>query len=219
MQSASNVKTTLTEFIKHRGLSEEDARKIKDGGLCVPDASKIIHYDESSPNIFLGVGIWSAKHGLSQGLPIDVLSPLLIAARICKITHGKIHLLIGDSFAVDSSQGRENITPKDIKNCADDYEYILANLVKSLKITELVEIHRLSALDGNVTYQEHIHLANVKMQQLCRTNCIATQSLDETNINYLVKQTAIGHFFKTHYQCGIKIGWCRYPKNIGYGIY
>ena len=101
-------------------------------------------------NIFIGIGLWSKKEGLSEGLPIDVMQMLLSAtimrAKIMEANpekSSKVIILIADSMAVREGADRENIS-----QIIKTYKRSLEPLLDMLNIKESSEIVLSSALEN-----------------------------------------------------------------------
>lgn len=68
-------------------------------------------------NIYMGIGLWSVRDGLSESLPIDVMQMLLSAtvmrSQIMEANHGKsskVILLIADSMAIREGAEKEKVS-------------------------------------------------------------------------------------------------------------
>src|ERR1700733_12668748 len=96
-----NISETLTQ-----GLS-----------LLTYNGDNIITPKDNQLNIFMGIGLWSVRDGLSEGLPIDVMQMLLSAtmmrSQILEANRGKsskIIVLIADSMAVREGADKERVS-------------------------------------------------------------------------------------------------------------
>ncbi len=150
-------------------------------------------------NIFMGIGLWSKKDGLSEGLPIDVMHMLLGAAlmrlQIAKES-SRIILLIADSMAI-----REGAEGKKVFELVQLYKKSLEPLLALLNIKENSEIILSSDLEKSKQYEESLKLVEDSpvAKQL--------QSDDPSHYAYIRTQTAINHYMNTHLDVGIKVGW------------
>lgn len=154
-------------------------------------------------NIFMGIGLWSVKDGLSEGLPIDVMQMLLSAAMLRSqiletnpSKSSKVIVLIADSMAV-----REGADKEKVSQIAQIYKKSLESLLGLLNLKESAEIALSSNLETCLLYQEvleNIHMSK-KLEQLKKE--------DEIHYNYVLTQTAITSYMCKHEQAGVKIGW------------
>lgn len=157
-------------------------------------------------NIFMGIGLWSVRDGLSEGLPIDVMQMLLSAtmmrSQILEANRGKsskIILLIADSMAV-----REGADKEKVLQLIKIYKRSLEPLLDLLNLKESSEIILSSELESCSRYQEV--LESVENSRIVKQLKIK----DEAHYAYVRTQTAIARYMNTYGHAGIKVGWmCR----------
>lgn len=154
-------------------------------------------------NIFMGIGLWSVRDGLSKGLPVDVMQMLLSAAlmrsQIMGANQGrssKVIILIADSMAI-----REGAEQEKVSLLVRIYKKSLETLLDLLSIKESSEIILSSELESSNPYKEV--LKSVKNSQIVRQ----LKEEDETHYAYIRTQVAITRYMSIHGQAGIKVGW------------
>lgn len=158
---------------------------------------------EKRLNIFMGIGLWSAKDGLSEGLPVDVMPMLLSAtimrSQILEANRGKsskIMVLIADSMAV-----REGADRQKVLQLIDTYKKSLEPLLELLNIKGSSEILLSSDLERCSEFQQV--LDSVENSQIVKQLKVG----DEAHYAYVRTQTVITRFMNTHRDVGIKVGW------------
>jgi hypothetical protein len=154
-------------------------------------------------NIFMGIGLWSVRDGLSEGLPIDVMQMLLSAtmmrSQILEANRGKsskIIVLIADSMAV-----REGADKEKASQLVQIYKKSLEPLLDLLNIKGSSEIILSSELENCSQYQEV--LESVEDSRIVKQLKVE----DEAHYAYVRTQTAITCYMNTHRHVGIKVGW------------
>lgn len=154
-------------------------------------------------NLFMGIGLWSLKDGLSEGLPVDVMHMLLPAAivrsQIMEANRGKpskILLLIADSMAV-----REGADKEKVSRLVEVYKKGLEPLLDLLNLKESTDITLSSVIESSRHYQDILTslenspiLARLKIE-------------DAPHYAYVLVQTAMTRYMNTHGQAGVKVGW------------
>lgn len=139
------------------------------------------------PNLYMGIGMWSAKEGLSQGLPIDVLQMLLAA----KTAKGKLIILLADSMAEQEGAKKEEVAA-----ITALYKKSLAPLLELLQIEDS-EIVLSSELEQEAKYQKTY--AELKLPPLLQE--------DQLHSQYIQTQTAITQYMHLYRDVGVKVGW------------
>ncbi len=154
-------------------------------------------------NIFLGIGLWSVKDGLSEGLPVDVMQMLLSATLMrLKIKEANpekssgVVILIADSMAIREGAGSEKVA-----QIVQIYKRSLEPLLELLKIREWSEIILSSDLEKCMEFQKA--LESVEKSKLAEQIKIE----DEVHYAYISTQTAITHYMEKYRKVGIKVGW------------
>lgn len=153
-------------------------------------------------NIKVGLGMWSRRYGLSEGLPIDVIQMLLSAAamrhKIIMANPGrdsKIYILIADSLAFE-----EGANPNKLNIVQNAYIDAINKILRLLKIDKHTEIILSSTLVHKVEFQQLV-------QELRTHTLFDKEVADGDHFHYMLQQTALTQFFHTHYQVGVKLGW------------
>lgn len=171
--------------------------------LLTYNGDTIVTPRDNHLNIFMGIGLWSVNHGLSKGLPIDVMQMLLSAAimrsQIMEVNLGqssKIIILIADSMAI-----REGAEKEKTSQIIQIYKKSLEPLLDLLNIKESSEIILSSELESSVSYGEV--LLSVEDSPIVKR----LQREDETHYAYVRTQTAITRYMNTCGDAGIKVGW------------
>lgn len=134
-------------------------------------------------NCYMGIGLWSKVHGLSMGLPIDVMQ-MLVAAKILTEKIGmesRVFILIADSMAID-----EGADPGLVKK------------VKELYISSLAPFIALLRLNAEILLASDLVSSELE-------DGPAVASIEAPD--YVRSQTAISNFMHTRLDVGIKIGW------------
>jgi len=162
-------------------------------------------------NIFMGVGLWSLRDGLSEGLPIDVMQMLLSASMLrSQILEAnpnkssKVIVLIADSMAV-----REGANKEKVLQITEVYRKSLEPLLELLNLKESTEITLSSDLENSPRYQE-------VLTHTTKSNALSQlKSEDVAHYGYVLAQTAITDYMNKYEQAGIKIGWiCSESKGL-----
>lgn len=156
-------------------------------------------------NIFMGIGLWSARDGLSEGLPIDVMQMLLSAtmmrSQILEAHRGKsskIIVIVADSMAV-----REGADKEKALQLVQIYKKSLGPLLDLLNIKDSSEIILSSELESYSQYQEVLEsIENSRIVKQLKVE-------DEAHYAYVRTQAAITRYMNTHGHVGIKVGWMR----------
>jgi len=171
--------------------------------LLTYNGNRIVTPKDNHLNIFMGIGLWSVRNGLSEGLPVDVMQMLLSAAimrsQIIEANQGqssKIILLIADSMAI-----REGADKEKTDQIIQIYKKSLEPLLYLLNIKESSEIILSSELESSGAYREVL--------ESVENSPILKQLKEEDKIHYayIRTQTAITRYMNTHGQAGIKVGW------------
>lgn len=148
---------------------------------------------DNETNIYMGIGLWSAKNGLSEGLPIDVmqmlLSVTLIKAHLKKPS--KIFLLIADSMAISEGADKEAVT-----RLVAIYKRSLEPLLELLNVLKSCEIILASELQASDQFKEVFRFVEC-----------APAIIEKANHNYFVTQTAITRYMQIYKGVGVKVGW------------
>lgn len=158
--------------------------------------------DIDKKNIYMGIGLWSAKDGLSIGLPVDIMQMLLSAIPLrSKIIENnpkelpKVIILIADSMAI-----AEGAKEDQVSQIVMLYKKSLAPLLELLNLTNNTEIILSSELENENKYQETLNLIE-------NHDLLINHKGDTHHYNYIKTQTAITHYMHTHRDVGVKIGW------------
>lgn len=154
-------------------------------------------------NIFMGIGLWSVKDGLSKGLPVDVMQMLLSAAlmrsQIMEANPGrssKVIILIADSMAI-----REGAEEEKVSLLVRVYKKSLETLIDLLSEKESSEIVLSSELENSSVYNEV--LQSIENSPILRQ----LKEEDEAHYAYIRTQAAMTRYMNIHEQVGIKVGW------------
>lgn len=154
-------------------------------------------------NMYMGIGLWSKKDGLSEGLPVDVMQMLLSAtilrsqikeANIDKPS--KVIILIADSMAI-----REGAEGEKVSQLVLLYKKSLQSLLDLLNVKDSSEIVLSSDLEKDTEYQTTLKSLEQSsiLEQLRKE--------DEAHYAYIRTQTAITLYMHTRRNVGIKVGW------------
>lgn len=161
-------------------------------------------------NLYMGLGLWSQKDKLSEGLPIDVMQMLLSAAimkmQIQQTNPGKqpkVILLIADSMAASEAK-KEQADAESIANTISQitqvYKESLKPLIDLLHMKESAEIVLLSELQERKEYQ-------TILDEIKNSKHLKDLKLDQKSTDYVTSQTAITRYMSQHRDVGIKVGW------------
>lgn len=158
---------------------------------------------DHSLNIYMGMGLWSKKYKLSQGLPVDcmlmLLSARLMQAKINEANPGKsskVILLIADSMAVNEGADKEEVS-----EIVQIYKKSLEPLLALLGLKNCSEIILSSDLEKTAEYAAT--LRSVKDSPIIKE----LEVEDIEHCAYISTQTAITCYMNKHQDVGIKIGW------------
>lgn len=185
-------------------MSINTTRILSEGfSLLTYNGDTIITPKDNQLNIFMGIGLWSVRDGLSQGLPIDVMQMLLSAtmmrSQILEANRGKsskIIVLIADSMAVREGADREKVS-----QLVEIYKRSLRPLLDLLNLAESSEVILSSELERYSQYQEV--LESVENSRILKQLKVE----DEAHYAYVRTQTAITHYMNKYGHAGIKVGW------------
>jgi hypothetical protein len=151
----------------------------------------------------MGIGFWSVKHGLSEGLPVDVMRMLLAAAILrLQILEGnpekksKVILLLADSMAI-----KEGAEENKVVKIVSLYKKSLEPLVDLLGLKASSEILLSSDLEENEVNQKT--LESIKQSETLKE----IKKEDKVHYAYIRTQTAITEYMNNCEGVGIKIGW------------
>jgi hypothetical protein len=170
--------------------------------LLTYNGDNIITPKDNQLNTFMGIGLWSVRDGLSEGLPIDVMQMLLSAAimrsQIMEAIgkSSKIIILIADSMAVQEGADKEKVL-----QLIQIYKRSLEPLLDLLNLKGSSEIILSSELESYSQYQEV--LKSVENSRIVKQLKIE----DEAHYAYVRTQTAITRYMNTFGHVGIKVGW------------
>jgi hypothetical protein len=171
--------------------------------LLTYNGNNIVTPRDNHLNIFMGIGLWSVRDGLSEGLPIDIMQMLLSAtimrSQILEANLGKISkviILIADSMAIRAGADKEKVL-----QLVQIYKRSLEPLLDLLNIKEPSEIILSSELESCSHYQEA--LESVENSRIAKQLKVE----DEDHYAYIRTQTAITRYMNTHGHVGIKVGW------------
>lgn len=171
--------------------------------LLTYNGDNIVTPKENQLNIFMGIGLWSLKDGLSEGLPVDVMQMLLSAtmmrSRIIEANPGKISkvmILIADSMAI-----REGAEKNQVAQLVQIYKKSLEPFLDLLNIKDCSEILLSSELESCSQYGKV--LESVENSQILKQLKIE----DQAHHAYVRTQTAITRYMNLYGHAGIKVGW------------
>jgi hypothetical protein len=175
----------------------------QDLSLLTYNENSVVTPRDNHLNIFMGIGLWSVRDGLSEGLPIDVMQMLLSAtimrSQILEANQGKsskIIVLIADSMAV-----REGADKEKVSQLIEIYKRSLRPLLDLLNLTESSEIILSSELESCSQYEQV--LESVENSQIAKQLKVE----DEPHYSYVRTQIAITHYMNKYKHVGIKVGW------------
>lgn len=85
----------------------------KDLSLVTYNSGSLKASNPGHSHIYVGIGLWSKRNHLSEGLPVDVMH-MLLAAKLVQVTHtnAKVVILIADSMAI--REGADSIQTEQI---------------------------------------------------------------------------------------------------------
>lgn len=161
-----------------------------------------IKLKDDQPNIYMGIGLWSVKDGLSEGLPVDVMHMLLTAALMrSKIEEStkqpsKVIILIANSMAA-----KEGADEKKLAQIVKVYKRSLKTLLELLNIRECTEIVLSSQLEEDGGYKKALE----EVEESPRVQKLKIE--DEAHYKYIRTQTAITRYMDKHRNVGVKVGW------------
>lgn len=195
-----NISKTLTE-----GLS-----------LLTYNGNKIVTPKDNRLNVYMGIGLWSLRDGLSEGLPVDVMQMLLSAAlmrsQIMEEARGrssKIIILIADSMAI-----REGADAQKTSQMVQIYKKSLEPLLDLLDIKASSEMVLSSELEGSAGYLESL--------KAVENSTIIKRLKEEDSVHYAYvrTQTAITRYMNTQGDVGVKVGWIcnESSKHLGFRV-
>lgn len=171
--------------------------------LLTRNGDNIITPKDNQLNIFMGIGLWSVRDGLSEGLPVDVMRMLLSAtimrSQIMEANLGKsskVIILIADSMTVWEGADKEKVS-----QIVQIYKRSLEPLLDLLNIKESSKIILSSELESCSQYQEV--LDSVENSRIVKQLKVE----DKGHYAYVRTQTAITRYMNIHGHAGIKVGW------------
>lgn len=158
-------------------------------------------------NIYMGIGLWSKKNGLSKGLPIDVMQMLLAATVLrSKIQEEnpdkkpRVIILIADSMALREMGDLEGASKESVIDLVALYKKSLKPLLELLGLQESAEIVLSSELEQEKSFQSTLNALDSSI-------VLQVQKEDKDHYNYIYSQTAISHYMHMQKDVGVKIGW------------
>lgn len=149
-------------------------------------------------NIYMGIGIWSKKNGLSEGLPVDIIK-MLLAAKVAALTlHSRrVIILIPDSMAKN-----EGADQKEVDKIILVYRKCLASLIDLLNMNDCAEIMLSSKLEKKEEYiKTHANMA--ASESVKKLKCKSEHKY------YIATQSTITQHMHLHENVGVKIGWVK----------
>lgn len=153
-------------------------------------------------NLFIGIGLWSAKEGLSAGLPIDVFQMLLSAAvlraQILEANpqkHSHVTILIADSMAIN-----EGAEKGEVARIIAIYKRCLDPLLKAVNLKGHTDVMLSSELETIQEYQ-------ATLLSLEKNDLLQKLKEDRQHYAYVFSQMAITHYMHIHRDVGVKVGW------------
>lgn len=166
------------------------------------NGSEILIPKDEKLNIYMGIGLWSKKNGLSNGLPIDVMQMLLAAtvlrSKIQEVNperKPRVIILIADSMAV-----REGADEKRVADLVALYKKSLKPLLELLGLQESAEIVLSSGLEQEESFQSTLN-------QLDSSDVLQELKEDGDHYGYIRSQTAITRYMHMQKDVGVKVGW------------
>lgn len=153
-------------------------------------------------NIYMGIGLWSAKDKLSVNLPVDIMQMLLAAAvirsQIREVNpekESKVILLIADSMAVN-----EGADPYKVADIVSIYKRALVHLLGLLSLIECTEF----ILSSDLELSDEFQKTRLSIESMDKVTDLRS---DKIHWNYACTQTAITQYLHLYRDVGIKVGW------------
>jgi hypothetical protein len=154
-------------------------------------------------NIYMGLGLWSKKNGLSQGLPVDVMQMLLPAAVLRQamleahpLCDSRIIILIAESMAIREGANRDQVS-----KIVELYKKSLERLLEMLNIRQCTEIVLTSSIEQTTDFEAiRTSLEGKKTVKEMRRK-------DPDHCIYQITQTAMSYYMHLNQNVGIKVGW------------
>lgn len=169
----------------------------QDLSLVTYNSSDLKPLKPNHPHIYMGIGLWSLKDGLSEGLPVDVMHMLLAAKLLQTINperSPKVVILLADSMAL-----REGADRGKVEQVSQIYQRSLEPLLRLLQLES--EIVLSSELEQCPQYNET--LKRVDQSPLLQRMAVE----DRVHHAYVRTQTAITAYMHQHRGVGVKVGW------------
>lgn len=171
--------------------------------------SNKIKIPKDKPHIYMGIGLYSKRDGLSEALPIDVMQMLLpakmMSLQIKEANLGKpsrVIILIADSMAI-----REGAKQEQVSKLTEIYKKSLMCLLDLLDMTDDSEIVLSSELEKCTEYQKTFKsIENSEPVRLLKIK-------DPAHCAYIISQTANTICMNEYRNVGIKVGWIRAESN------
>ncbi|MBM3193981.1 MAG: hypothetical protein FJZ59_07110 [Chlamydiae bacterium] len=165
------------------------------------------------PNIFMGVGLWSNKHGLSIGLPMDILHmliPIRILQEVAILKHPegvapKLYVLIADSMAFCEIEKKEMSEKVDLFRKLEE--------IKSLYMRAIKFLLRALKIDGEVYFLSKLETSS-RFEEISKevSELPFLSELSPENVSYVKGQLVSSRFMHEEFDVGIKIGWSKIPE-------
>jgi hypothetical protein len=153
-------------------------------------------------NLFMGIGLWSVRDGLSSGLPIDVFQMLLSAAILrAQVLEAnpqkpsKVIILIADSMAIN-----EGAEKGEVARIVAIYKRCLDSLLETLNLKGHTDVMLSSELEEVPEYQ-------ATLLSLEKNDTLQKLKEDQQHYAYIFNQTAMVHYMHVHRDVGVKVGW------------
>lgn len=177
--------------------------------LAYPTALLPKENQDTKKNVFVGFGLWSKSHGLTTGLPIDILGMIITADQIRNQLDktGTIYIYVADNLALEARTDNPDILEEDIITKRDQIIQRTNELCTWLHIENVV-IEDSRALTNSPTYQEIVRAVKASHSNS------RIPELEPTTENYVLKQTALIGFYQSERNCAAKISWCFDEKII-----
>lgn len=186
--------------------------KLQSIKLAYPTALLPIEDQPEKTNIFVGIGLWSKTHGLTAGLPIDVLSIIITADQLRKQLPPEssiIYLYIADNLALDARADHPEIEENTIIAKRDETIQLIREICAWLQISHVV-IEDSRILANNDNYQKTLEEVKARYAE----QAVPEVTFSKTTENYLLEQTALIGFYQLEKNCAVKISWCFNEKII-----
>jgi hypothetical protein len=164
-------------------------------------------------NMFMGAGLWSNRHGLSEGLPLDILHmliPIRILQELVFLKNPerklpKVYILIADSMALREI-GKKGVEEQDeLFRKLGEIKFIYARsigfLITALRLN--AEILYLSEIEATPVYERI-------SKEVSELSCLETVSPE--NFLYVQGQLASTKVMYEEFDAGLKIGWSKIPE-------